>query len=101
MVNVIQQDGSRKQLVLSYALEGLFIKLYDKNNQSSGTWTLTQGEIITAVIDLFLLRLSQVPAQQEEVDKALQAIQSAIDKLNQNLAFSLAELEVALALEDT
>lgn len=101
LINVVMQDGSKKKLVLSYALEGLFIKLYDKDNQSAGTWTLTQSEVITAVIDLFLLRLSQVPASQGEVDKALKAIQSAIDKLNQNLAFSLEKLEEALMLEES
>ncbi len=100
LINVVMQDGSRKKLILSYALEGLFIKLYDEDNQSAGTWTLTQSEVITAVLDLFLLRLSQVPATQEEVDKALQAIQEAIDKLDQNLAFSLEELEEALSLEN-
>lgn len=99
LIHVIMKDGSKKQLVLSYALSGLFIKLYDPANQSAGTWTLTQSEVITAVIDLFLLRLSNVPANQEEVDKALQVIAEAIDKLNQNLAFSLEELEEALTVE--
>jgi len=100
LINVVMQDGSRKKLILSYALEGLFIKLYNEDNQSAGTWTLRQSEIITAIVDLFLLRLSQVPATQEEVDKALQAVQEAIDKLDQNLAFSLEELEEALSIEN-
>lgn len=98
LINVVMADGSQQQLVLSYALEGLFIKLYDADSQSAGTWTLTQSEVITAVIDLFLLRLSNVPANQEEVDKALAVISDAINKLNQNLAFSLEELEEALTL---
>ncbi len=97
IIEVIEADGSRKKLVLTYALEGLFIKLYDKDNESAGTWTLTQTEVINALIEWYLLQLSQGPANQAEVDKALAAIDEAILKLNNNLAFSIEELKTLLS----
>lgn len=101
IIEIVEADGSRKKLVLSYALEGLFIKLYDEDNQSAGTWTLTQTEVIHALIEWYLLQLSEGPANQAEVDKALAAIDEAIVKLNSNLAFSIEDLKMLLTEQAT
>jgi|GEM_PF-837297 len=97
IIEVVESDGRRKKLVLTYALEGLFIKLYDEDNQSAGTWTLTQTAVITALVEWYLLQLAEVPANKAEVDKALAAIDEAIRKLNSNLAFSIEELQALLS----
>lgn len=97
IIEIIEADGSRKKLVLRYALEGLFIKLYDKDNQSAGTWTLTQTEVINALIEWYLLQLAEGAANQAEVDKALAAIDEAITRLNNNLAFSIEDLKTILS----
>lgn len=91
VVDVITEQG-KKKLVLTYSLEALFITLYDEQNQSSGTWTLSQTEILHAVLDSYLMRLTEYPAEQASIDEAMAKIKDAIEDLNNNLAFSIDNL---------
>lgn len=97
VVEVVRQNGQKQTLALTYALNGLFLELYDENNQSAGTWTLTQNEVVSQVVDHFLLGLSEGPVTKESVDGSLDMIREAVEDINTNSGFAiddlLAELE--------
>jgi hypothetical protein len=85
------------KLVLSYGLEGLFIKLYRDEADSNAGWTLTQTEVLHTIIPYFLARLSAGSASKETVDSTLKLVQSSIDQLNDNLAWTVDSLIDELA----
>ena len=95
MLDLQTSDGTKK-LAISYSLESLFVVLYDKNNESIGTWTLTQTPVINAIIEHFLLGISAKAVTKEEIDKSVAKVEAAVTKLNDNLAFQLEDLLAAL-----
>ncbi len=96
VIEVIRQDGQKQMLALNYALNGLFLELYDENNQSAGTWTLTQQEVISKVVDHFLLGLSEGPVTKESVDGSLAMIREAVEDINTNSGFAIEDLLMEL-----
>ena len=85
-------SGSTRRIALTYSLEKLFIELYDEDNQSTGTWTLTQKDTINSILEYYILSIAEGPTTQEEIDAALEKIQSAITDINNNLASNLEDL---------
>ncbi len=96
VVEVVKQGGNKKRLALNYAMNGLFLELYDENNQSAGTWTLTQGEVVTQVLDHYLQGLSDAPVTRDSVDGSLHIIREALEDINTNSGFSIDELLMEL-----
>jgi len=92
----LQTSGGTQKLAITYSLESLFAVLYDKNNESTGTWTLTQTPVINAIIEHFLLGISAKAVTQEEIDKSVGKVEAAVRKLNDNLAFQLEDLLATL-----
>lgn len=92
VVEIPTAAGGEKKLALTYALEGVFIELYDEENQSAGTWTLTQTPVIQAVMEYFLLGISEGPVDKPTIDAAVAKIKKAVKDLNDNLHFSLESL---------
>jgi hypothetical protein len=96
VVNIVEPDGSRKQLVLEYAVGSLFVKLYNDENTTAGAWTLTETENLHALLSAYMLRLSAGPADAATVDALNAQIQGALDQINADLSFALEDLLAAL-----
>lgn len=80
------------QLILSYGLEGLFIKLYREQADTVAGWTLKQTDILHAIIPHFLNRLAAGPTSKEAVDQTLKLVQASIDQLEADLAWTVTDL---------
>ncbi len=92
VIKYIDQEGEEKQLALTYSLKALFITIYDKNGGTEGSWTLSQTNAINAIIELYLLKLSEQGANKETVKAATDKVDEAIQKINDDLAFTLHDL---------
>lgn len=98
VLEAIEPNGGKKQVVLEYTLGSLFVKLYNEDGSSAGSWTLSQPEYLEAILTSILVRLAQGPADQATADQVLEPIFTAIDNINQNLAFTLHELIAAIEM---
>ena len=92
VLHIVTASGNRQQLVLEYALGSLLVELYDTQQGTAGSWTLTDAETFRTLLSHYLLRLAVGPADQQTVDAIRQPIADAIKQINDNLAFSLEEL---------
>ena len=92
MIEVIDVAGNRQKLAINYSLDGLFVALYDKNGGTTGSWTLTQGPILEAIVNAFLTRIATKSVTKTEIDAAIAIIEAAVKDLNENKAFVLEEL---------
>jgi len=92
VLHIVTAAGGRQQLVLEYALGSLLVELYDTQHGTAGSWTLTNAETLRTLLSHYLLRLAVGPADQQTVDAIRQPIGEAIQRINNNLAFSLEEL---------
>ena len=89
----VETDGGKeKRIALTYSLEKLFIVIYDENDQTAGSWTITQKDTLHAIIEYYLLSIAEGPTTEEEIEAALEKIQAAITDINNNLASNLEEL---------
>ena len=89
VIEIPTAAGDEKKLALTYSLECVFIELYDENNQSSGTWTLTQTPVIQAIMEFFLLGISEGPVDKPTIDASVEKIKKAVSDINNNLHFTL------------
>ncbi|GJM35397.1 MAG: hypothetical protein DHS20C18_43980 [Saprospiraceae bacterium] len=96
VIKFIDLEGDEKQLALTYSLEALFMTIYDENGDSAGSWTLSQTATLNAIIECYLLRLSEQGATKENVKAAVAKVEGAIQKINADLAFTLEDLLVEL-----
>jgi hypothetical protein len=93
VINIVDPDGAGEgRLVLTYGLEGLFIKLYREQADTVAGWTLKQTDILHAIIPHFLNRLAAGPTSKEAVDQSLKLIQASIDQLEGNFAWTVTDL---------
>lgn len=92
VINIIEPDGSKRQLALQYAMGNLFITLYNEQQGTAGAWTLTQTDAINAIVTHYLARLALGPTDQETIDKTHACVVEALDKLNNNKNFILEDL---------
>jgi hypothetical protein len=93
VIEVVHRQGRRQLIALTYALENLFITLYNEDEATeAATWTLTQTTVLDAILDSFLLGLVEGPITKEAIDEALRPLKDAIADLAGNVAFSLDEL---------
>ena len=92
IVEIITPEGGSKKLAIEYSLEGLFIELYNKENGTIGTWSLTQGPTLEAIVHAFLIRISNRTINQAEIDEAIGMVKQAVQDLNENKAFILEDL---------
>ncbi len=96
VIKFIDRDGEEQVLALTYSLEALFVTIYDKNGDTEGSWTLSQTPALNAIIELYLLKLSEQGASKESIEKATDKVEDAIKKINDDLAFTLHDLLGAL-----
>ncbi len=96
VLNFVTNDGGKEQIVLEYALGNLMVKLYDEEGDTAGAWTLTQAETLHTILTHYLLRLAVGPADKETMDQIQAPINNALQQINDNLAFTLDELLLAI-----
>lgn len=101
IVKIQTQAGGRKQIMLRYSLESLFMVIYDENGEEESIWRLSQAEVITGVIDYFLLFISETPGSKEDVDRALDSIRAVISAWKQDLSQTLDDVLETLENENT
>jgi len=89
VVEIPTAAGDEKKLALTYSLECVFIELYDEQNQSAGTWALTQAPAIQAVMEFFLLGIAEGPVDKPTIDASVEKIKKAVSDINNNLHFTL------------
>lgn len=92
VLGFVDSDGDEQQVVLRYTLSGLFVELYDENDNTAGAWTLTETDTLHTLITAMLLRLVAGPADQDIADQLLGKIREAVQQINNNAAFALEEL---------
>ncbi len=86
------KKGKTKRIALTYSLEKLFIELYDEDDQSTGSWTLTQKDTLNAILEYYLLSIAEGETTEAEINAALEKIQAAITDINNNLASNIDDL---------
>ena len=96
-ISFIDTDGNTKTLALTYSLQGLFVEIYGEDGSSAASWTLSQTDVFTSIIEHYLKRIAEGAINQEEIDGSLGIIQEAAGNLNDNLAFTVEELLEELA----
>ncbi|MFT4758514.1 MAG: hypothetical protein ACI9XO_003421 [Paraglaciecola sp.] len=96
VIQLINTDGNTRNIAINYSLNGLFIALYDTNGGTVGSWTLTQGPILEAIVNAFLTRISTKAVNKTEIDAAIALVKKAMKDLNENKEFVLEELLEAL-----
>ena len=93
VIEVVHRQGRRQVIALTYALEGLFIALYQEDDATeTASWTLTQTKVLDEILDSFLQGLVEGPITKEAINDALEPVKVAIEDLSENAAFSLEEL---------
>jgi hypothetical protein len=97
VIQVINTDGNTQKLAISYSLDGLFVALYDTSGGKVGSWTLTQGPTLEAIVNAFLTRIATKTVNKTEIDTAIGIVKKAVKDLNENKAFLLEELLGSLA----
>lgn len=75
--------------------------IYDENGEEESIWRLSQAEVITGVIDYFLLFISETPGSKEDVDRALDSIRAVISAWKQDLSQTLDDVLETLENENT
>ncbi len=88
-IEIPMATGGEKKLALTYSLECVFIELYDKNNQSAGSWTLTQAPAIQAIVEFFLMGIAKGPVDKPTIDASVDKIKQAVQAINNNLQFTV------------
>jgi hypothetical protein len=63
--------------------------LYDGDGNSTAAWTLTQTDVINAIIERYLLAIAGEPITKEAIDQSVTKIIKAVADLNANLKFNL------------
>ena len=96
VLDTIDKDGNTQKIALTYSLDGLFVTIFDGDGKSTAAWTLTQTDVINAIIERYLLVISGQPVTKESIDKLNAKIKKAVTDLNANLAFDLQEFLEAL-----
>ena len=81
-----------EQIMLRYALENLFQVVFVKNGEEETIWRLGQAEVISDLIDYFLLAILESPGDKTAVDHVLDHIQTVITAWKQDLAKTLDEI---------
>ncbi len=89
VVSIITTGGGVQKLALTYSLEGLFVALYDESGGDIGSWTLTQTATLNAIIEHYLLFISEQPITKDNIDTSVGKIKKAASDLNKNLQFNL------------
>ncbi|MCB0630206.1 MAG: hypothetical protein R2824_26925 [Saprospiraceae bacterium] len=93
VIEVVHKQGRRQIIALTYALENLLVTLYQEDEATEvATWTLTQTNVLDAILDNFLLGLVEGPITKAAINEALQPVKDAIADLANNTAFSLEDL---------
>lgn len=93
VIEVVHRQGRRQVIGLTYALEGLFITLYNEDEDTeTATWTLTQTKVLDAIVESFLQGLIEGPITKEAINEALEPVKEAVEDLAENAAFSLDDL---------
>lgn len=93
VLEIVHKQGRRQVVALTYALEGLFVTLYqDEDAGETASWTLTQTNILDAILDSFLLGLVEGPITKEAINEALLPVKTAMQDLADNAAFTLEDL---------
>ncbi|MCB9265126.1 MAG: hypothetical protein H6558_08895 [Lewinellaceae bacterium] len=92
IVKIQTREGAHYQIMLRYSLESLFILIYDENDDEETIWRLSQAEIITGIIDYYLLILTETPGSVEDVDKAVGHIREVITQWKKDLSRMLEEV---------
>lgn len=92
ILTVVRPDGEEEQLILLYTLSGIFLELYNKSDDTPGSWTLTETETLHNLLSAVLMRLAAGPADQLIADQLLNKIRQAVRQINDNLNFALDDL---------
>jgi hypothetical protein len=91
MVDLITNGGGTQKLAITYSIDELFLAIYDGDGNSTATWTLTQTDVINAIIERYLLAISGKPIKKSDIDESVAKIKKAVSDLNSNLKFNLQE----------
>lgn len=89
LVDVLTNGGGSQKIAITYSLDGLLLALYDGDGNSTAAWTLTQTDVINAIIERYLLGIAGAPITKEAIDQSVAKIKKAVADLNANLKFNL------------
>lgn len=92
IVKIQTRERAHKQIMLRYSLESLFIVIYDENGEEETQWRLTQAEIITSIVDYYLLVITETPGNKEDVDRALEHIRAVIGEWKKDFSRMLEDV---------
>ena len=96
-IKLISVDGDVQELALTYSLKGLFVAIYDETGGTIGSWTLTQTATLNAIIQHYLLFISEQQIKKEVIDSSTLKIKKAVSDLNNDLQFNLQEFLSSLS----
>jgi hypothetical protein len=89
LVDVLTNGEGSQKIAITYSLDGLLLALYDGDGNSTAAWTLTQTDVINAIIERYLLAIAGEPITKEAIDQSVTKIKKAVADLNANLKFNL------------
>jgi hypothetical protein len=89
LVDVLTNGGGSQKIAITYSLDGLLLALYDGDGNSTAAWTLTQTDVINAIIERYLLGIAGASITKEAIDQSVAKIKKAVADLNANLKFNL------------
>ncbi|RMG81072.1 MAG: hypothetical protein D6714_13565 [Bacteroidetes bacterium] len=98
LLEMVHEDGGTQKLALTYSLDGLFVTLYGEDGTSVATWTLSQTEVLNAIIERYLLAISGNAISKEQIDQSVEKVKKAVNDLNTNAQFNLESFLDTLAM---
>lgn len=88
----IQTAEGPVQLRLQYSLETLFITLYDEKQDEEVSWQLSQGQIVSQIVDYFLMFAAGTPLNKKDVERARARINKALSVWKNDFTQTLEEV---------
>lgn len=92
LLRLEQADGSSDYLLLSLSLQDFFILIYQENGDAATLWHLTQGPVITALLDYYLMWIASSPAQSEDLQKAKVHLREVVQAWKEDFSLTLWEV---------
>ncbi|MEM8586121.1 MAG: hypothetical protein AAGF87_17745 [Bacteroidota bacterium] len=91
-IPIVDAQGQDHEMVLELAFDRLLLTIYDPNGNDIAQWTLQQDQVILAIAEAYLYRLSQGPANEILIQALNDRIRQAANQLAQEAVWNLEAL---------